>query len=514
MELSQSHNEPFPTIDKIVLGMADLKIRRVTKTFNFKTCTNFIYETQVVIENIGKDPCYVVPGELYPKHVLVDFVVFDEKEKRCVYMPSNLNDQIILRYFFLKLWKMNNDKKELLFKLFVNKSAKTKEIEKDLSAILSQDFDGDFANEFFHALWSAERKVREILAIPVVNYLSEEDKRKFRSQKSLTIGDLCDDELREFAEKLDENFLLMVQLNTPLPSRKCTEITLKDTKFISTEQSSLSSLERTFSGLARYKFDLNLKAVLPHQSTTFHVKILPPEGVKIDLKTRFLHYFFRKSRLLLLWRGQIIDPEKFGIFHQSCQNSWYPKDVCQRFLEKLKIQKKMVSVLELLRFSPSLEAEHEALDVRAQLKGNIVYLYFGGRDRRRNICQKDHKLLFSLNLEHNAIRLYHFAIAFFWAFALFPITFWLMWKSAENIFVPNLVEDAFFLLMNEYFWPIMMLILGQSIAAMIDYSRRPTSERFFLARTFSLIALLTVSELILLIALPFILPIIARHLLN
>lgn len=506
----QGPNETFPAIERIVLGMTNLKIRRVTKTYDFETCTNYFFETQVVIENQGKDPCYVVPGELYPKHVLVDFAVFDEMGKRCVYIPSSLNDQIVLKYFFLKLWKMHKDKKELLFKLFVDKSGETEDMKKDLSVVLSEEFNGDFAGGFFRAMWSAEHKIKEILMKPVLSYLSEEDKKKFRGQENLTVGDLCDDELGEFAEQLDDNFLLMIQLNTPLLSHKCAEITLRDTKFMSTEQND-SNLERTLSGLTKYKFDLDLKTVLPHQDTTFHVKILPPEGVKIDLKTRLLYYFFRKPHLLLLWRGQIIDPEKFGIFHQDrcCPNS-----ICQHILKKLKIRKRGVSFFGLLGYRPPLEMEHEVPDVRAQLQEDIVYLYFGGRNRRRDTCQKRHKLLFSLNLKHNAIRMYHFAIAFLWVALLFPITVWLMWKSTTNLFVPTPVEDAPYSLMSRYFWSIMVMILGQSVAAMVDYSRRPTSERFFLARTFSLIALLTVLELILLIVLPFVLPIIASQLLN
>lgn len=504
----------FPDIQNIVLGLANLKIPRITKTFNFQTCTHYLYETEIVIVNDGTEPCYVVPGELYPKQVLVDFAAFDGTRKRCVYLPSYLNDQVILRYFFLKLWERNIDERMLLFKAFIDKSGEPKDLNQELATILSWEFRGDFSKEFFSAMWSGRKKIKQILSIPLVDYVSNKDLLGLKKYRNLTVSDLCDSELKEFAETLDENFLLLIQLNEPLPPKKHTEISLRDNKFIAEERAHRSKVGRLVNGNLKYEVEFNLKHVLPHQTrTTFHVKIIPPEGVKVEWKSRIISYLLRKSGFILRWREETIDPRKFAILHiEDCVNL-HQDNLCDRFLEKLRIHKRKCSIRELLKPQPPADIEFEVPDVRAQFQENMVYLYFGGRNGLP-ICNQQHKLLFTLNLKRKAIKFYHFANIFLWVFVLLPTTFWLLWKSTLNAIIPNGIDDISYSLVSEYFWSIILMLLGQSIAAMIDYSRRSVSEQIFLRGTFKLIALLAIIEFLFLVSLPFVLPFFAHYVLN
>lgn len=486
-------------ISKIVLGLSNLKIRRVTKSFLFKSCTYYIYETQLVIENIGNEPCLIVPGEFYSKHVLVDFSVLDNSGKRCTFIPSDLNDLIILKYVFLKLWERckNVNMQKLLYICFVSPNLRPTDVKQKIEVILSKDFQGEFTKVFFKAMWSAEKKICDVLNDLILEYVPQKYKRCFKKYGNLKISDLFDEELVHFVKRLDDYFLLLIQLNAPIQPKSYTEIFLRDNKFVSEDAS--GQLRKKFMGSAIYEFEFELKPTLPYQDrTTFHMKVIPPEGVKLDLKSRALFYLFRRD-CLLLWRNQPFDSNKIAILHYD-ENLPFKERLCFSLLDKLKIQKRELSFTEIIKKKKRLVSHPFGSDVRAQLQEDILYLYFGGREKD-SFCERKHKLLFALNLKDKAINFYHKFIIMLWIFFIF-MTSWLIWMTVLEAIQQTPTQDISYLVINQYFWPLITTMLAQSIAAIVDYSRRSVSERFFLRRTFYLITAFTVFELILLIILP------------
>lgn len=489
-------SETFPDIAQIVKGLADLRVQRITKSFLFQSCTHYLYETQIVVKNEGESPCYVIPGEFYSKQVLVDFNVSDATGKRCVFIPSALNDRIVLGYIFFKLWKRNQEPKTrlLLYGAFLGDSTDSAVTEQDMETILSRDLNGKFAKAFFEAMWSAEKKIADLLEDRIINYLSDKD--AFAHYADLKICDLCDDELVEFCKSLDDYFLLLVQLNSPLIPNSHQEIFLRDNKFFDekTHKRSIFDIYRT----EKYEFEFDLKSLLPNQGkVTFHIKIMPPEGVKIDLTSSRLNYLFRKDRYLLSWENQFIDPRKLAIVHLD-EKATRDERICFSLLEKLKIQKKEPRMTETGKL-PSQSRP----DVRAQLQEDMTFLYFGGREKP-SFCKKKHRLLISLNLKDRAMIAYHSLIIALWIIFA-GITSWLIWMNVSNGTLST-SGNSYFAIVSQYFWSLITTMLAQSIAAMVDYSRRSVSERFFLKPTLQAIIVLTVVEFLLLIFLPIILP--------
>lgn len=488
-------------IPKIVLTLSNLKIRRVTKSFLFKSCTYYVYETQLVIENVGNEPCVIVPGEFYSKHVLVNFSVFDNSNKQCTFIPSDLNDLIILKYVFLKLWEKckNVDVQKLLYITFVSPNLRPLNVKQNIEIILSKDFQGEFAKVFFKAMWSAEKRICDILNDFVLNYVPQKCKHRFKKYDDLKMSDLFDKELLHFVKKLDDYFLLLIQLNAPVRPKSYAEIFLRDNKFVHEDVS--KQFKKEFMGPAKYEFEFELKPTLPYQDrTTFHMKVIPPEGIKLDLKPSALFYLLRRD-CLLFWKNQLFDPRKIAILHYGGENLPFKERLCCSLLNKLKIQKRMLSLKEIISKKKKPVSRPFESDVRAQLQEDILYLYFGGREKD-SFCERKHKLLFTLNLKDKAISLYHKFIIILWIVFIF-MTSWLIWMTVIGALQQTPIQNIFYLVINQYFWPLITTMLAQSIAAIVDYSRRSVSERFFLRRTFYLITTFTVLELILLIVLPF-----------
>ena len=491
--MNQTVGETFPDIAQIVKGLSDLSIQRITKSFLFQSCSHYIYETQIVVRNDGESPCYVVPGGFYSKHVLVDFNVSDATGGQCVFVPSDINDRIVLGYIFLKLWKANKGAKvrPLLCEVFLANSAASEE---SIETILTRDFDGKFAKAFFKSMWSAEKKIADLLQNPIIDYLSDKD--AFTEHASARICDLFDDELMEFCKSLDDYFLLMIQLNSPVLPKSHQEIFLRDNKFFNESAHRRNILN--FYKTEKYEFEFDLKPLLPNQSkTTFHIKIMPPEGVKLDITSNRLSYLFRKHRRFLSWENCSVDPEKFAILHSGREAP--SERICTSLFEKLKIQSEPLSIMKKAKSSPQSHP-----DVRAQLQEDMVFLYFGGRERP-SLCKERHQLLIGLNLKDKAMISYHILIIALWIIFA-AITSLLIWTNLSKG-PQNIPSNSYFAIVNQYFWSLITTMLAQSIAAMVDYSRGSISERFFLKPTLQAITLLTVIEFLLLIFLPTILPV-------
>jgi hypothetical protein len=455
-----------------------------------------VYETQIVVKNEGESPCFVIPGEFYSKQVLVDFNVSDATGKRCVFVPSALNDRIVLGYVFFKLWKRNEEPKVrlLLCRAFLGDSTDSTVTEQDIETILARDLNGKFAKAFFEAMWSAEKKIANLLEDRIINYLSDKD--AFAHYANLRTCDLCDDELVEFCKSLDDYFLLLIQLNSPIIPNSHQEIFLRDNKFLNEKAHKRNILN--FYRTEKYEFEFDLKSPLPNQGNiTFHIKIMPPEGVKIDLTSSRMNYLFRKHRYFLSWENQSVDPRKFAILHLD-EKARRDERICISLLEKLKIQKKQLWTTKKEK-SPSQSRS----DVRAQMQEDMAFLYFGGREKP-SFCNKKHRLLISLNLKDRAMIIYHSLIIALWIIFA-GVTSWLIWMNVSNG-TQNISGNSYFAIVSQYFWSLITTMLAQSIAAMVDYSRRSVSERFFLKPTLQTIIVLTVLEFSLLIFLPMILP--------
>jgi hypothetical protein len=426
----------------------------------------------------------------------VDFNVSDAAGKRCVFVPSDLNDRIILGYIFLKLWKRSKEPKVrlLLYKVFLTDSANSTIAEQDIETILARELNGRFAKAFFEAMWSAEKKIADLLEDRIINYISDKD--AFTEYADLRIRDLCDDDLVEFCESLDDYFLLLIQLNSPILPKSHQEIFLRDNKYFNkeTHKRNIFNSYKT----EKYEFEFDVKPILPDQGkVTFHIKIMPPEGVKLDLASNRLSYLLRKHRYFLSWKNQSVDPEKFVILHSE-KGASYEEKICTSLLEKLRIQKKQFSIMKKEK-PPSQSLP----DVRAQLQENMVFLYFGGREKS-SLCKKEHKLLISLNLKDRAMIYYHFLIMVLWIIFA-GITFLLILANVAYD-TQNIPVNSYFGIVSQYFWSLITTMLAQSIAAVVDYSRRSISERFFLKPTLQAITLLTIIEFLLLIFLPMVLP--------
>ena len=146
-------------ISDYILSLANLKIERIKRSLHFSSEKCYKFNTSVTFQIRDDIPIYVAPAEICKKDVLVDYETRDESNKKCIIVPSEMNDEIVLKYFFYKIWKEyeseDKDLKSWLYENFVGE-VEGLSITSPIEDILDKEFKGELYLLFFKAMWSPD----------------------------------------------------------------------------------------------------------------------------------------------------------------------------------------------------------------------------------------------------------------------------------------------------------------------------------------------------------------------
>ena len=484
----------------IVAALHDLRVKRVYTTFEFRTCEEYVHLVQILVENTGERECCMVPSVFYDKKILVAFSAKDCRGGEAILTPSGRNDEILCKLLFYHCWdRANSAQRRLLFGAFVRPDsdpapkATAEEVLKE-----NEDFEGKAYQRLRASMWSDPLPIADILRTPLVDFLPESSRRAFADDKDTTLASLCcDANYIEFFEKLNMKFFQTIWLSKPIPAKQYCIITVEDQRFLTPKHSEnldagRPRIRRRVLGFASSECTLpiEVEAMTPlHSEAAFHIRVTPPEGVKLDLQPGAVDRGLRLSRLIYANEETIVDRNKMDFYHVRAGGS----ERCDSLCSRLKIESKQV------KLSSDVSAylkRAQIPDMRTRFEENVMMFYFRREKKERKVCndRADHVLCFRLDLKSYFARSIHWAIIALLALTLLMTWLLLPQKYAVISAATNTIQPPALALVDQYFWPIITMMIAQSAAALFDYSRRPESQQHFLERTIQVIVVLALAE--------------------
>lgn len=480
----------------IVVSLHDLRVKRVVTTYEFRTCQDYVHRVEILIENKSTRDCWVVPSVFYDKKVLVAFSAEDAHGDKAILTPSGRNDELLCRLLFYHSWlKATDEQRNLLYKVFVNPGADSPS---DVEAILNQEeFQGQLHAELRKSMWSDPTPIADLLRTHLINKLQDEEKSKFEDQKDLSLENLCGADYVEFFEKLDAKFFQLIWLQQPIKSNQYQTIVGEDQRFTTKtiSRSQDARLQRRGWGFAgsRCTLPIEVQPATPlHSGAAFHLRIIPPDGVKLDLETSGLAKTIHCSRLIYSNEETVIDRGKMDFFHIESGGEPCAHLSNSLGLESFQSKPQRLSN-ELSRY---LKKSHVP-DVRTRFEANWMMMYFTPSPGESKICpdSQNHFLSFRLDLQSQFSRVIQWAIIGFLIWTL-AATYFLLPQKFLALTLANgyAIKPDWLLLIDNYFWSIITLMIGESLGVLLDYSGRPESQQYFLFNTTLLIISLTMME--------------------
>jgi len=163
--------------DKIIDQLSKLKYKRITRTIQFFKEDKFEFITELVIYNQSMKKCFIVPGEIYKKEILLDFEVISPKET--IQVSSDIGDMYNLQYLISCFNKCLTKYRK---KFLEQNDIPGKDIEDSYDKILKKFTEGNKSNEI----------------------LKKKLFKAFWKEEGLTVHSLIDDEFGELKNKLLE----------------------------------------------------------------------------------------------------------------------------------------------------------------------------------------------------------------------------------------------------------------------------------------------------------------------
>jgi hypothetical protein len=482
----------FPDLGKAetVLALKDLIVKRITRTYEFETPTYYIMRTQLLFQNVSKYSCPIAPGEFYEKGILIDFKAYDRNRAEGVLVPSDENDKLLIKYIFLKMIedvdKSSFDRetklkaKKVLCFQFTNqeKYLNPDDISSvDIKQILDKEFQGPIAKGFFNSMWEDEKNMTDYLCMGLTEHLPTEYKKKYEDLQNLRIGSICSQDVRNFILRFDNYFLQLILLKSPINPNDYSTLTLETDKF-------RSSLKKCCRLSEELELQLDIYPLLPNQGkSTSHYMIKSSDGVEFRRRLSWRH-ILRPPPSFLSLREEIINPGYFDILHDSSSER------CTRTLELLKISEQPTKRIDILREILVPKEEKSTSDIRAQIKENLIFLYFRSpRKEEESLCNKNHKLKISMGVVRGGVCLFHYFLMFF-LFCMILLCFhWLSEIRANPVLdIPN------------SFWSFAFFVVAQSITVIFDYFRRNDAQRYLMRSNIKFVLILIVLVICLLLA--------------
>jgi hypothetical protein len=491
------NTENYEGLDKAkaILTLDRLVIRRVIRSYEFNSPTDYILRTHLLIQNTDEYDCSIVPGELYKRGVPIELKAYDSNNTEGVLIPSDENSIFIVKYIFFKIIK-NLDKSELENKLDIKKvlcyQFSNKEeyldregiLDNDIDDILNNELKGPLAIEFFDSILRGTKKMSHHLDKRFVDCIPIKYKKMQKNFGDLKFRDICSSEIIQFINRFDKGVFQLILLKTPISHLEYSTVTLEK--------------EHTRRGQKKWhriseeiNLPLDIHPLLPGQEgSTFHYRFKRPEGVRIRLRN-YLRHKFKPPKSFLSMGGKILNPECFDILHTSS-----PSERCTTMLELLNIFEVPATRFVTPRNVSTLERKETPEN--AQIAPSLISLYFGNhRDRHGALCNEDHEIKISLGLERADICFFHYLLMLFLASMIFLSFLWLFKTlGTPYLEIPN------------SFWTFSFFVVIQSASAIFDYSRRNDAQRYFMRTNMRVILCLVIIATFLLltvVALPLIL---------
>jgi len=486
------------SIADIVLALHDLRVKRVYTTFEFRTCEEYVHRVQILVENTGERDCWVVPSVFYDKKILVAFCAKDYRGGEAILTPSGRNDEILCKLLFHHCWdRATLAQRKLLFRAFVEPDSDPPP-NATPEKVLKEDFEGGCHQKLEASMWSDTLPMADILRTPLIGFLPESVRQAFTDQRDSTLANLCcDTDYVEFFEKLHMKFFQLIWLSKPIPAKQYCTITVEDQRFLTSKYKGTPGgtrpgiRRRIFGfGSSECTLPIEVEGTTPlHSEAAFHTRVTPPEGVKLDLQPGWIIRKLRLSRPIYANEETIVDRNKIDFYHLRAAG----RERCDSLYASLKLDSKRV------RLSSDVSAcvkRTEVPDMRTRFEDNVMMLYFRRQNKGRKLCndRADHGLCFRLSLKSDFARLSHWVIIILLALTVFMTLLLLPQKYAVAVAARNTIDPPALALIDEYFWPIITMMIAQSAATLFDYSRRSESQQHFLVRTMQLIVSLALIE--------------------
>ncbi|MCK4636409.1 MAG: hypothetical protein KAT49_00860 [Methanomicrobia archaeon] len=474
MEIAENH----VSLDRaeVVLALNDLAIKRIIRSYEFRSPTHYVMRTHVLFQNLSKYDCHVVPGEFYKKEIFIDFKAYDRNNVEGILIPSDKNDILLIKYIFLRMIddierrsldpKSKLEAKKRLFYLFTNQKrySTLDHISRGyIVKALNMEFQGPLASGFFDSMWEGTKSMTDYL--------------NWELTKDLKIVDICSSNTKRFILRFDDYFLQLILLKNPIARDNYSTLTLETERF-------RSSQKRFYRLSEELKLSIGTCPLLPRQEkSTFHYMIKPPKGIQLR-RSPYLKHILKPPRSFLSLREKIINPKCFDILHTSSSER------CTDTLESLKIFQQSAKRSETLKEIFAPKKEDPSSDIRAQIKNNLIFLYFRSpRKGDKVICNKNHEVKIRMGLERGGVCFFHYLLMFFLLCMFFLCLHWFLEIHAgSNLEIPS------------SFWTFTFFVIAQSISVIFDYFRRNDAQRYFMRFNISIILLLIVAVIFLLLA--------------
>jgi len=495
----RASSEPVPSIADIVVGLHDLRVRRVFTTFEFRTCEEYVHNVEILVENMGNEDCWAIPSIFYEKKVLVAFSAEDSRGGKAILTPSSKNDDILRKLLFYHCWiRTSEEGRKLLYRVFVNPE-RNPVPGANVETILNEQFTGRFCSDLSASMWAVPRPIADLLRRPLIDWVPEPHKQGFANQRDATLANLCcDPDYVDFFERLYTRFFQIIWLSKPIRPKELCSITVRDQRFVLTRRRDniRPQIWRRSFGFdgSECVFPIEVDTPTPlHSGATFHIRIIPPEGVRLDLEPSRRGRLLRRSRLIYANEDTVVDRGKLDFHHPG--------------IETLELCNNLASSLQLATFDSrpqrlswnlsSLFVRRDVSDIRTRFEESVMMMYFKRDPSQTRLCHQsaEHFIRFRLGLKSDLARYIHWLIIFLLGVTVITTHFLLPERYLLSTSLGKYtIQPPFLALIDQYFWPIITLMISQSVAALFDYSRRPECQQHFLAKTTFIISMLALTE--------------------
>ena len=485
MDIAKNHSDLSRA--EVVLALKDLVIKRITRTYEFKTPIHYVMRTHLLFQNQSTYSCPVVPGEFYEKEILVDFKAYDRNKTEGILIPSDENDALLIKYIFLKIIEdMDKScdqnyrlvaKRAIYFQFTGQEKYLDPNCNMDIAGVLNEEFNGPIATGFFKSMWEDDKTMDDYLDMSLIEHIPAKYGRMYENLQNVTIKNISSQDTRNFILRFQKYFLQLILLKTPINSDDYSTLTLETDRF-------RSSLKKHFGLSEKLELQIDIRPLLPGQGkSTSHYMIKSPEGVQFGIRPSWKHILEPPPNYFSL-REKTINPEYFNILHDPSSEE------CMKTLGLLKITQHPIKRIDILKKIVHPEEERSSLDIRAQIKENLISLYFRSpRKRKEALCNESHKLKISMGLARGSVFFFHYFLIFFMLCMILLCYHWLSEISVD----PTLEIPS-------SFWTFAFFVVAQSIAVIFDYSRRNDAQRYFMRDNIIIILFLIVPIVFLLLA--------------
>lgn len=476
-----------------VLSLTNLKIERIKRIIKYHDEKCYSIKTTLTFKIEGDKSIYIAPAEICKKEVLVGYETHDESNKKCIVVPSEENDHIVIKLFFYKIWTdkefINENLKEWLFDSFVGKQNDLSN-KSTIDVIIKKEFKGKLYNLFFNAMWApddqksgeAKKEFSSLLSTLTNTKITE---KKIKQELGIKkppeeFYDYFNENWYNFFIAFEKHFLQMVFLYKENIASKRFE--LSSTMDLHVKTSTKGFLSNHYYS----NITLWLKPLLPSPKLpTFHFRIIPPEGVKFSFKIRdpdekgkFLDI---NADTLMFEHSEEIDDIDYKLDKKDGKDKKDENKSCDKCISSLGI-----NIID----NKTLRIKKEKIwNKNYDFEDHSVYFYYREKTRTTDnpLCPRKHKLSIKLMLERPLI---------YWiylAFLLISVIIFVVGCYGLHLFIKLEKADIIKVISDST-----LFVFGYAMGLIFDYTRRKGAERVILRRPLFLL-LLSITALIIVI---------------